>query len=40
MFLKKVYGRGLLIGVCVLLMFFFMVINESLVVCIFGIYVL
>jgi amino acid transporter len=40
MFLKKAYGRGLLTGACALLMFFSMVINESLVARTFGTYVL
>ena len=39
-FLKKAYGRGLLTGACALLMFFSMVINESLVARTFGTYVL
>ena len=40
MFLKKAYGRGLLTGACALLMFFSMVINESLVARTFGSYTL
>ena len=40
MFLKKAYGRGLMTGACALLMFFSMVINESLVARTFGTYVL
>jgi amino acid transporter len=40
MFLKKVYGRGLMTGSCALLMYFSMVINESLVARTFGTYVI
>lgn len=40
MFLKKAYGRGLMTGACALLMYFSMVINESLVARTFGTYVL
>ncbi|AXR06694.1 APC family permease [Salinimonas sediminis] len=40
MFLQKAYGRGLMTGACALLMFFSMVINESLVARTFGTYVL
>lgn len=40
MFLKKIYGRGLMTGACALLMYFSMVINESLVARTFGTYVL
>jgi len=40
MFLKKSYGRGLMTGACALLMYFSMVINESLVARTFGTYVL
>ena len=40
MFLKKAYGRGLMTGACALLMFFSMVINESLVARTFGTYAL
>ena len=40
MFLKKAYGRRLMTGACALLMYFSMVINESLVARTFGTYVL
>lgn len=40
MFLNKAYGRGLMTGACALLMYFSMVINESLVARTFGTYVL
>jgi len=40
MFLKKAYGRGLMTGACALLMYFSMVINESLVARTFGTYFL
>lgn len=40
MFLKKSYGRGLMTGACALLMYFSMVINESLVARTFGTYLL
>lgn len=40
MFLKKAYGRGLMTGVGALLMYFSMVINESLVARTFGTYLL
>lgn len=40
MFLKKAYGRGLMTGACALLMYFSMVINQSLVARTFGTYVL
>lgn len=40
MFLKKAYGRGLMTGACALLMYFSMVINESLVARTFGTYLL
>lgn len=40
MFLKKAYGRSLMTGACALLMYFSMVINESLVARTFGTYVL
>lgn len=40
MFLQKAYGRGLMTGACALLMYFSMVINESLVARTFGTYVL
>ncbi len=40
MFLKQAYGRGLMTGACALLMYFSMVINESLVARTFGTYVL
>lgn len=40
MFLKKAYGRGLMTGACSILMYFSMVINESLVARTFGTYVL
>lgn len=38
MFLKKAYGPGLVTGACALLMYFSMVINESLVARTFGTY--
>lgn len=38
MFLNKAYGRGLVTGACALLMYFSMVINESLVARTFGTY--
>jgi len=40
MFLQKAYGKGLITAVCALLMYFSMVINESLVARTFGVYVL
>jgi len=40
MFLKQAYGRGLMTGACAILMYFSMVINESLVARTFGTYVL
>lgn len=40
MFLKKAYGRSLMTGGCALLMYFSMVINESLVARTFGTYFL
>jgi len=40
MFLQKAYGRGVMTGACALLMYFSMVINESLVARTFGTYVL
>lgn len=40
MFLKKAYGEGVMTGACALLMYFSMVINESLVARTFGTYVL
>jgi len=40
MFLKKAYGRGLMTGACALLMYFSMVINESVVARTFGTYFL
>ena len=40
MFLKKAYGRGLMTGACALLMYFSMVINQSLVARTFGTYAL
>lgn len=40
MFLKKAYGRSLMTGASALLMYFSMVINESLVARTFGTYVL
>lgn len=39
MFLEKAYGKGLVTAVCALLMYFSMVINESLVARTFGTYV-
>ncbi|MCG8601444.1 MAG: APC family permease [Verrucomicrobiales bacterium] len=40
MFLNKAYGRGVMTGACALLMYFSMVINESLVARTFGTYTL
>ncbi len=40
MFLEKAYGRTMMTGACALLMYFSMVINESLVARTFGTYVL
>ncbi len=40
MFLKKAYGRSLMTGACALLMYFSMIINESLVARTFGTYTL
>lgn len=40
MFLEKAYGKGVMTGACALLMYFSMVINESLVARTFGTYVL
>lgn len=40
MYLKKAYGEGLMTGACALLMYFSMVINESLVARTFGTYTL
>lgn len=40
MFLKKAYGKSLMTGACALLMFFSMIINESLVARTFGTYTL
>jgi amino acid transporter len=40
MFLKKAYGRSTMTGACALLMYFSMVINESLVARTFGTYVM
>ena len=40
MFLKKAYGKGTITGACALLMYFSMVINESLVARTFGTYTL
>lgn len=40
MFLKKAYGRSVMTGACALLMYFSMVINESLVARTFGTYAL
>lgn len=40
MFLKKSYGKSLMTGACALLMYFSMVINESLVARTFGSYLL
>lgn len=40
MFLSKAYGRGVMTGACALLMYFSMVINESLVARTFGTYTL
>ncbi|WP_394713374.1 APC family permease [Desulfogranum marinum] len=40
MFLKKAYGKSLMTGACALLMYFSMIINESLVARTFGTYTL
>lgn len=40
MFLEKIYGKSMMTGACALLMYFSMVINESLVARTFGSYVL
>lgn len=40
MFLQKAYGKGVMTGACALLMYFSMVINESLVARTFGTYTL
>ena len=40
MFLQKAYGKGTMTGACALLMYFSMVINESLVARTFGTYTL
>jgi len=40
MFLEKAYGKGTMTGACALLMYFSMVINESLVARTFGTYTL